>query len=184
MGAIAEGGVEVLQQSLIQDLGIPRDQVRQVAIRERLELERRDRLFRGGRHPLRSRGRHRHPGRRRSGHRLDDGGGGCRAAPRGPARIVVSVPVGARETCERLAVSRIRWSVSRCRSRSMRLAAGIRSSTRRATPKWSACWRSRVRRRRQGTQCRRRASRFDAQPPRSPSDTKPNSAFFCGRVPG
>src|SRR5262249_50052978 len=42
MGAIAEGGVEVLNDDLIRDLGIPPKLVQQVAVRERLELDRRD----------------------------------------------------------------------------------------------------------------------------------------------
>ena len=49
MGAIAEGGVEVLSEDLIRDLGIPNAMVQQVAVRERLELERRDVLYRDGR---------------------------------------------------------------------------------------------------------------------------------------
>src|SRR5947208_2331148 len=56
MGAIAAGGVEVLSEDLIQDLGIPSQAVQQVAARERLELERRDLAFRGGRAPLALRG--------------------------------------------------------------------------------------------------------------------------------
>jgi len=103
MGAIADGGVEVLHEDLIQDLGISRHQVQQVALRERTELERRDRLFRGGRLPHRVRGD--------TVILVDDGlatGSTMEAAvaalrDRGPAQIVVSVPVGARESCERLA---------------------------------------------------------------------------------
>ena len=49
MGAIAAGGVEVLSEDLIRDLGIPRALVQQVAVRERLELDRRDRAYRGDR---------------------------------------------------------------------------------------------------------------------------------------
>src|SRR6266480_2692977 len=49
MGAIAAGGVRVLSEDLISELGIPRTLVEQVAVRERLELERRDRLYRGER---------------------------------------------------------------------------------------------------------------------------------------
>jgi predicted phosphoribosyltransferase len=41
MGAIAAGGVEVLSNDLIEDLGIPLALVQQVAVRERLELDRR-----------------------------------------------------------------------------------------------------------------------------------------------
>src|SRR5437867_6922302 len=49
MGAIASGGVRVLSDDIIDELGIPRNAVEQVAVRERLELERRDRLYRGDR---------------------------------------------------------------------------------------------------------------------------------------
>ena len=49
MGAIAEGGVEVLNERLIADLGVPRTLVNQVAVRERIELDRRDRLYRANR---------------------------------------------------------------------------------------------------------------------------------------
>src|SRR4029077_7384837 len=49
MGAIAEGGVEVLSDDLIRELGVPQKIVQQVAVRERLELDRRDGLYRGGR---------------------------------------------------------------------------------------------------------------------------------------
>jgi predicted phosphoribosyltransferase len=102
MGAIAEGDVEVLNHDLLHSLGIPSDQVSLVADRERLELARRDRLFRGQRHRLRTTDR--------TVILVDDGlatGSTMEAAVvslrlQNPARIVVSVPVGARETCERL----------------------------------------------------------------------------------
>src|SRR4249919_1780548 len=51
MGAIAAGGIEVLSEDLIRDIGIPRALVEQVAVRERLELERRDRAYRDDRQP-------------------------------------------------------------------------------------------------------------------------------------
>ena len=102
MGALAEGGVEVLSDHLIRDIGIPEAAVRQVAVRERLELDRRDALYREGRSrpPIR-------------GHIVivvDDGlatGASMQAAVLAlrklePSRIVVAVPVGAVETCERL----------------------------------------------------------------------------------
>ena len=47
MGAIAEGGIEVLSRDLIRNLGVPRPLIEQVAVRERLEMERRDALYRG-----------------------------------------------------------------------------------------------------------------------------------------
>lgn len=100
MGAVAAGGIEVLSRDLIRDLGVPHALVEQVAVRERLELERRDALYRGNRHPA--------VVRDRTVIVVDDGlatGSTMQAAilalrQQGPARIVVAVPVGARETCE------------------------------------------------------------------------------------
>jgi erythromycin esterase-like protein len=103
MGAIAAGGIEVLNHGLIEELGVPPALVEQVAVRERLELERRDRLFRGGRLPPHVRDR--------TAIVVDDGlatGATMEAAihalkQSGAASVIVAVPVGARDTCERLA---------------------------------------------------------------------------------
>lgn len=102
MGAIAEGGIELLSRDLVRDLGIPPALIEQVAVRERLELERRDTLYRGA--------RRRAMLRDRIVIVVDDGlatGSTMEAAilalkPQAPARIVVAVPVGSRETCNRL----------------------------------------------------------------------------------
>lgn len=102
MGAIAEGGVEVLSEDLIRDVGIPQALVRQVALREQLELDRRDQLYRGGRRLS--------PVRDHTVILVDDGlatGSTMQAAVialkrLAPSRIIVAVPVGARETCVRL----------------------------------------------------------------------------------
>jgi erythromycin esterase-like protein/predicted phosphoribosyltransferase len=102
MGAIAAGGVEVLSRDLIRDLGIPQTLVEQVAVRERLELDRRDTLYRGNRRPAAVHDR--------VVILVDDGlatGSTMHAAvlalrQQGPARIVVAAPVGARETCDHL----------------------------------------------------------------------------------
>jgi erythromycin esterase-like protein/adenine/guanine phosphoribosyltransferase-like PRPP-binding protein len=102
MGAIAAGGVEVLSNDLIKDLGIPASVVQQVAVRERMELDRRDRLFRGDRPQL--------PVRDKTVILVDDGlatGSTMEAAVialrrLSPARIVVAVPVGARDSVERI----------------------------------------------------------------------------------
>jgi predicted phosphoribosyltransferase len=51
MGAIAPGGIMVLNEDLVNYLGIPRNIVDSVAAMERKELERRDRLYRGVRLP-------------------------------------------------------------------------------------------------------------------------------------
>jgi predicted phosphoribosyltransferase len=102
MGAIAEGGIEVLSDDLIADLGIPHRLVQEVAVRERLELDRRDLLYRDGR-PL--------PNvHDRIVILVDDGlatGSTMQAAVKSlkrlrAARVIVAVPVGAIDTCERL----------------------------------------------------------------------------------
>jgi erythromycin esterase-like protein len=103
MGAIAEGGIEVLSRDLIRHLGIPPALIQQVAVRERLELDRRDVQYRAG--------RRRADVRNRTIILIDDGlatGSTMQAAilalrQEKPAQIVVAVPVGARDTCERLA---------------------------------------------------------------------------------
>jgi erythromycin esterase-like protein/adenine/guanine phosphoribosyltransferase-like PRPP-binding protein len=103
MGAVAEGGIEVLHERLISDLGIPRALVERTAVRERLELERRDRLYRGDRERPAA-----------AGHvviLVDDGlatGATMEAAivalrELKPAQIVVAAPVGSPDTCARLA---------------------------------------------------------------------------------
>ena len=103
MGAVAEGGVRVLTQSLIRDLGIPEHAVEQTAERERSEVDRRARIFRGAR-----------PAPDVAGRviiLIDDGlatGATMEAAvmamrERKPARIVVAAPVGAPDSCVRLA---------------------------------------------------------------------------------
>ena len=102
MGAIAEGGVQVLSNRLIRELAIPASLVEQVAARERLELDRRARAFRGGRVPPSLAGR--------VAILIDDGlatGSTMEAAvlavrAQKPAQIIVAVPVGAADTVARL----------------------------------------------------------------------------------
>lgn len=103
MGAIAEGGTEVVSETLLQDLGLPRSIVEAAAARERIELDRRARLYRTDRSALSPEGR--------IVILVDDGlatGATMEAAvhalrARKPARIIAAAPVGAREACERLA---------------------------------------------------------------------------------
>jgi len=102
MGAIATGGVRVLNEDVVQALGIPDEAIDAVAAAEQEELERRQRAYRGDRPAPEVGGR--------TVILIDDGlatGSTMRAAvaalrQQGPARIVVAVPVGAPGTCEEL----------------------------------------------------------------------------------
>src|SRR5512135_2079436 len=51
MGAIASGGVIVLNRSVIETYGVPDRVIESVAMRERRELERREQEYRGQRPP-------------------------------------------------------------------------------------------------------------------------------------
>lgn len=99
MGALASGGVRILDEDLIRAEGVSEEDVRSVTATEQLELERRERQYRGAR-----------PFPDLTGKTVilvDDGlatGSTMRAAvaalrQKGPARVVVAVPVAARETC-------------------------------------------------------------------------------------
>jgi predicted phosphoribosyltransferase len=56
MGAIASGGIRVLNQEVLDGLDLPLSVVTEVAARETEELERREHLYRAGRPPLRLQG--------------------------------------------------------------------------------------------------------------------------------
>ena len=100
MGAIASGGLRVLNEDIVGALNVPNAVLDVVTRRERAELERRERAYRGGRPPLDIRGK--------TVILVDDGlatGSSMRAAVAGlraqqPAQIVVAVPTAAPETCE------------------------------------------------------------------------------------
>jgi len=102
MGAIGCGGVRVLQPGVPGLMGVTQEQLERVSARELAELERRDRLYRGGRPPARLAGR--------PVILVDDGiatGASMMAAievvrRHGPARLVVAAPVGAPDTVARL----------------------------------------------------------------------------------
>jgi predicted phosphoribosyltransferase len=99
MGAIASGGICVLNEDLVRGLGIPNEVINAVAADEEQELERREHLYREGRPAVAVRGR--------TVILVDDGlatGSSMRVAVtaltrKKPAQIVVAVPVGAPETC-------------------------------------------------------------------------------------
>lgn len=102
MGAIAPGGVRVLNPLVVESLQISRESIDQVAAQEEIELARRTEAYRGNRPPLDLTDR--------VVIVVDDGlatGATMRAAVAAirahrPARIVVAVPVGARQTCDEL----------------------------------------------------------------------------------
>lgn len=52
MGAIASGGIRVLNRDVILSLGIPEAEIERVAAREGRELRRREQAYRGNRKPL------------------------------------------------------------------------------------------------------------------------------------
>lgn len=103
MGAIASGGIRVRNAEVIQLCRIPDRVFEQVARVEQQELERRERAYREGRPAQAIAGR--------VAILVDDGlatGSTMRAAVAAvrrlrPSRVVVAVPVGARDTCENLA---------------------------------------------------------------------------------
>ncbi len=103
MGAIASGGVEVLNPRVVAALGIPDALIRETARREYRELKRREHAYRGDRPPPAIEGR--------TVILVDDGlatGSTMRAAvqalkTQNPARIVVAVPVAPPDTLATLA---------------------------------------------------------------------------------
>jgi predicted phosphoribosyltransferase len=103
MGAIASGGVRVLNEEVVRLLRVPPEVIDLVAADEQQELARREQAYRGDRPPLDVHGR--------TVILVDDGlatGSTMRAAVAalrrlGPSRIVVAVPVAAAETCAELA---------------------------------------------------------------------------------
>ena len=103
MGAIASGGVRVVNAEVVAWYGLTEADLRDAARDELIELERQERRYREGRPPPAVRDR--------VVVLVDDGlatGSTMKAAvqavrAQGPARVVVAVPVGAPQTCRDLA---------------------------------------------------------------------------------
>jgi len=103
MGAIASGGVRVLNDDVVRALAVPPSVIDAVARREEQELARREQAYRGTRPPPEVRGR--------VVILVDDGlatGSTMRAAVQAvkqmqPARVVVAVPVAAASTRDEIA---------------------------------------------------------------------------------
>lgn len=102
MGALASGGIEVLDQSVVERLGVEQAQLDRIVQRERAELKRREKRFRGDR-----------PGPELGGATVvlvDDGvatGSTMQAAldavrEAGAQRIVIAVPLAPQDTVRRL----------------------------------------------------------------------------------
>jgi len=101
-GALASGGSRVLNEAIVDRLGLPAEVVESVTTGQRRVLEERERNYRQGRPPPAVEGR--------TVLVIDDGlatGASMRAAlealrPLGPAALIVAVPVGAPSTCAEL----------------------------------------------------------------------------------
>lgn len=102
MGAIASGGIRVLNEEVVQTLGIPEEVIEAATATEQRELLRREQLYRGERQVPELRGR--------TVILVDDGmatGATMRAATlvvrsQQPARVVVAIPVAAPSICQEL----------------------------------------------------------------------------------
>jgi predicted phosphoribosyltransferase len=102
MGAIASGGVRVINQEVVRGLDISSAELDRVAVKEQAEVERRERLYRAGRPALEIEGR--------TVILVDDGiatGSTMRAAIQAiraqkPARLVVAAPTAAGGTAEQI----------------------------------------------------------------------------------
>ncbi len=100
MGAIASGGIRVLNEELLKHYPISEEEIEAVAAQEQKELERRERLYHGDRPTPEVRGR--------TVILVDDGiatGTTMRSAVEAlkkqqPASVVIAVPVAAEATCE------------------------------------------------------------------------------------
>jgi putative phosphoribosyl transferase len=98
IGAIGEGGVRVLNERLVRDLGLSREAIDRIAGREERELERRVAAYRGGHEALEVEGK--------TVIVVDDGvatGATMRAGLQtlralGAARIIAAAPVGAADS--------------------------------------------------------------------------------------
>lgn len=102
MGAIASGGVRVINEEVVRALHVTPQQSEEIAERETRELERREHAYRGERPPA--------DVRDKCVLLIDDGvatGYTMRAAvvalrQREPKKIVIAVPVAAQDTCQDL----------------------------------------------------------------------------------
>lgn len=144
MGAVGEGGARVLDNDVLRSAGVGEHDLADVEQRERAEVERRARSFRGDRPRV--------PLRGRTVIVVDDGiatGSTARAAcqvvrTQGAARVVLAVPVAPAGIEERMrpdADEVICLSTPRDFTPS---ASSTSTSARSTTPRSSGCWRRRT----------------------------------------
>jgi putative phosphoribosyl transferase len=103
MGALASGGVRVVNWDIVGSLDVPAAQLERVSATEKQELERREECYRGDRPGIEVNGQ--------TAILVDDGlatGASMRAAVaalrrKQPARVVVAVPVAPPRACDELA---------------------------------------------------------------------------------
>ena len=104
MGAIASGGVQVLDLSMVKQLCVPSEALEEVAATERKELDHQEQFYRGNRSPLAVAGK--------TVILVDDGiaTGSCILAAiaavrrQGAARVVVAVPVVPANACSAIRI--------------------------------------------------------------------------------
>jgi putative phosphoribosyl transferase len=102
IGAIASGGVQVLNEHVVAALDLDEDAIARIAASEERELARREQLYRGGRMPLDVMGC--------TVILVDDGlatgatmrAGALALRARDPELLVLAVPVASAQTCDRL----------------------------------------------------------------------------------
>ena len=102
MGALASGGIQVLDLNAVRSVGVSEDQLERIILREQRELARRERHLRGGRRPA--------PVRGRTVVLVDDGiatGSTMEAAVKavregGARQVIVAVPLAPADTLRRL----------------------------------------------------------------------------------
>jgi putative phosphoribosyl transferase len=101
-GAIATGGIRVLDAQIVEEVGISELEIELITAKEKQELNRRESVYRGGRPPLHPQGK--------TVILVDDGiatGASTLAAITAlrvlkPARIVLAAPIAPASTCRRL----------------------------------------------------------------------------------
>jgi predicted phosphoribosyltransferase len=100
MGAIASGGVRIMNEDVLPFLSLTEEEIERIVAREQSELERREKLYRGDRPAPDARGK--------IIILVDDGiatGASMRSAVKAlrqqqPTKLIIAAPVAARSTCE------------------------------------------------------------------------------------